>query len=138
MQLNPEFAAVVQAVIEKSRDRGVISYQQLNELLPPALCRTEDIDAVLHRLEENGIDLVDLAELRTRQPREEAEPAVAADDDTEIHDPIRMYLSQMGSIPLLTREEEVRLARTIEVTARGYRRRVLQNDYAIARALEML
>jgi len=137
--LNPEFVAVVQAIIEKNRDRGVLSYQQLNELLPPALARTEDIDAVLHRLEENGIDLVDAAELRARSPREEIEPAVAAvEDDTEIHDPIRMYLSQMGSIPLLTREEEVRLARTIEITARGYRRRVLQNDYAIGRALEML
>ena len=138
MQLSPEFSAAVQAIIEKHHNRGVMSYQQLNEALPPAIARTEEIDAVLHRLEENGIDLVDVAELRGRQPREEVEPAVAADDDHEIHDPIRMYLSQMGSIPLLTREEEVQLARTIEITARGYRRRVLQNDYAIARALEML
>lgn len=55
-----------------------------------------------------------------------------------IDDPVRMYLSQMGSIPLLTREEEVRLAKKIEVTRMIFRRRCLESDYLVSQAVEML
>ncbi|QOJ01813.1 MAG: sigma-70 family RNA polymerase sigma factor [Phycisphaeraceae bacterium] len=55
-----------------------------------------------------------------------------------IDDPIRMYLSQMGSIPLLTRDEEVRLAKKIETTRMIFRRRCLESDYILAQALDTL
>lgn len=55
-----------------------------------------------------------------------------------IDDPVRMYLTQMGEISLLTREEEIRLAKKIETTRMIFRRRVLENDYAIGSAAEIL
>ncbi len=55
-----------------------------------------------------------------------------------IDDPVRMYLSQMGSIPLLTREEEVRLAKKIETTRMIFRRRSLESDYVLAQAASLL
>ncbi len=55
-----------------------------------------------------------------------------------IDDPVRMYLTQMGSIPLLTRDEEIRLAKKIETTRMIFRRRCLESDYIISQAIEIL
>jgi len=55
-----------------------------------------------------------------------------------IDDPVRMYLSQMGTIPLLTREEEIRLAKKIETTRMIFRRRCLESDYIVQQAVDIL
>ncbi|GMV24011.1 MAG: RNA polymerase sigma factor SigA [Phycisphaerae bacterium] len=71
--------------------------------------------------------------------RRELEDAVTEDDSVKrIDDPVRMYLSQMGTIPLLSREEEIRLAKKIETTRMIFRRRCLESDYVLAQAVETL
>lgn len=70
--------------------------------------------------------------------RELVDSASAEGGPRKVDDPVRMYLSQMGSIPLLTREEEVRLAKKIETTRMIFRRRCLESDYIITQAVEVL
>ena len=69
---------------------------------------------------------------------EETELPTSDDNESWSEDPVRMYLTQMGEIPLLTRAEEIRLAKRIEITRRHFRARLLECDYVIQMAFKVL
>jgi len=84
-------------------------------------------------------DVAEAAAMDEETVRRDIDEAVSEDPGTKrIDDPVRMYLTQMGTIPLLTREEEIRLAKKIETTRMIFRRRCLECDYIIAQAAEIL
>ena len=145
----------IQALIAQGKKRGYLTYEEMNEALPDEAAASDRIlDDLLTQLDEAGVELLDEAELKRRnliaKPEEAQtdEQSSSADRRLErelaegsrrrIDDPVRMYLTQMGVIPLLTRDEEIALAKKIELTRMRFRRRVLENDYCLQCATDIL
>ncbi|MGR3221432.1 MAG: RNA polymerase sigma factor RpoD [Candidatus Anammoxibacter sp.] len=128
----------------------------------------EKINDFLVVLDEKNIDLIDVAEIEGRETNNANKETEADDDDTDaeeedgsvpedgyseksyaarpnvdevsekIDDPVRMYLTQMGEIPLLSRAEEIMLAKRIDVTRRRLLKKVLESDYSLNACLKII
>jgi len=143
-------AASVNKLIAKGKKRGFITYEEMNDDLPDEAVSPDKLDSLLMALDELGIDLVDESEVPSEgesfdseAETEAAEEKKPKTEDLEppgkrIDDPVRMYLTQMGEIPLLTRKQEIDLAKKIEMTRMHFRRRVLESDYCVQQATDIL
>ncbi|MBV9126251.1 MAG: RNA polymerase subunit sigma-70, partial [Planctomycetes bacterium] len=140
----------LKALVESGKHKGYLTYSQVNDYLPDDAVNPEKLDQLLLVLEEHGIELIDESEAEEREagpsttsPEDEVrgELDLSFMDDEEsrrIDDPVRMYLTQMGEIPLLKRDEEISLAKKIEVTRKRFRRKVLECDYALSNVVDTL
>ncbi len=145
----------LKGLIEKGLKQGRITFDDVNAYLPDEGGSSKMVDNLILALDDTGIDLIDISkpfEADSPQLRPEVKigPAPSAIDDDaptldeptttvlSSRDPVRMYLSQMGDIPLLTREREIFLAKQIEVSRKRYRRSVMECFFSMSQALEIL
>jgi len=147
----------VAELMEKGRKRGYLTWEELNEALPDEAVLPDRLESILQRLEEMAIDVIDEAEAEKmafiddastatkKKKAYEPDEVVPAEEEfpveapsRRIDDPVRMYLTQMGEIPLLTRGQEIALAKKIELTRTAFRRKVLESDCSLAAAVEIL
>src|SRR5436309_7826305 len=140
----------LKALLESGKDKGYLTYSQVNDYLPDDAVNPEKLDQLLLVLEEQGIELIDESEAEEREAgpdvplldeevRAELDLSFMDDEDSRrIDDPVRMYLTQMGEIPLLKRDQEIALAKKIEVTRKRFRRKVLECDGALGQVVETL
>ncbi|MEK6635464.1 MAG: RNA polymerase sigma factor RpoD [Planctomycetota bacterium] len=139
----------IKHLVQKGKEKGYLTYDELNDMLPDdADISPEKIDDILMMLDELGVDLIDETEVESRDvvDVEEGEPFPEVELEfgevptitEKIDDPVRMYLTQMGEIPLLTRDEEIMLAKKIEITRKRFLKKVLHSDLSLATCLRIM
>jgi len=123
----------VRQLIAMGKERGYLLYDEVNDILPPEVHSSEEIDDLLSTFERYGIDVYeDLASAKVAlaaadasdspEPVKDTEAVASEDGELDLtpgslektNDPVRMYLREMGTVPLLTREGEVAIAKRIE------------------------
>ncbi len=117
-------AATIKKMVARGKERGYVTYDELNAALPPDEVSSEQIEDTMAMLSEAGVNVVEAEEQEEAPAATPAEPAktavVAAEatgEDEELgrtDDPVRMYLREMGSVELLSREGEIEIAKRIE------------------------
>ncbi|QDT46367.1 RNA polymerase sigma factor SigA [Symmachiella dynata] len=133
----------LKVLVEQGKQQGYLTFSQVNDYLPDEAVNPEKLDNLLMSLEEIGLDIVNDEQPAVANPKKKRARATRSKKSDEeqsrrIDDPVRMYLTQMGEIPLLTRPEEIALAKKIEVTRRRFRRQLLESDYALKTSLDIL
>ena len=106
----------IRNLIRLSKEQGYLTFDDINEALPDSVENQEEIDNVLSILQNLEIEILEPDEVENyKQRQEEAEEEESRSSQHDIlDDPVRMYLKQMGQVPLLTREQEVEISKRIE------------------------
>ena len=143
----------LKTLISMGKQQGYLTYDQVNDYLPDEAVSPEKLDNLLVALDDMGIALEEqtasLPVESTTTSKESVKsevsrsiefmPLVTAEEVPKLSDdPLRMYLSQMAEINLLSREEEIALAKRIEVTRKRFRRTVLSCCYAMQATVDTL
>ncbi len=134
-RFNPEFAKL----LDVCRAKGYATYQLVDKYLPDEGGDPNMVPELIIAFEDLGLDIIDEPDPNDL-PKYEAIPESMMEPETpsSSRDPIRMYLSQMGHIPLLSREKEIFLAKQIEVARKWFRRKIAESDFAIGLVVETI
>jgi RNA polymerase primary sigma factor len=144
--MTPQVDQDLRVLLAIAKEQGFLTYEQVGSYLPDETYGTEPVDRLLTALDSMGIEIVDDPDIR-KFPTDNEPGALGADDRAKLladampqytSDPIRMYLSQMAEIPLLTRDEEIALAKKIELTRKRFRRNLLRSFYALEATVKTL
>jgi RNA polymerase primary sigma factor len=142
---------IVKALIEEGTRKGFLTYAEMNKLLEDQFLPPDRMDQVFLALEDRGVEVVD--EDGEDDDDEEVTPKVSAKAKAKaateaileraatpekIDDPVRMYLTQMGEIPLLTRDQEIFLAKSIEITRKRFRKKCMGSGLCMTSGLKTL
>jgi RNA polymerase primary sigma factor len=114
----------IKKLIETGKEKGYLTYDQVNDLIPQDVQSPEDLDDLLTTIGTQGIDVLEGPKLPSSAALDKKFDDEEAGEDVELdltpgtlektNDPVRMYLREMGTVPLLTREGEVEIAKRIE------------------------
>jgi RNA polymerase primary sigma factor len=137
----------VKHLINIGREKGYLMYDEVNELLPDEVNSTEEIDDLFMLFGNLGIEVVDSEEQVKRRAEKDDKSDEPGREDMKFdlgaglldktNDPVRMYLREMGTVPLLTREGEVAIARRIERGEMKVLRAIARNRHVASEILRL-
>jgi RNA polymerase primary sigma factor len=138
----PGFEDPLSVMIEKSRKRGYVTFQEATAYLPDEGGSPLLVDNLVLALDESGLNLIEDPQkpraVKAHGSGKETSAEESSSAALSSRDPVRMYLSQMGNIPLLTRDREIYLAKKIEVSRKRFRRALMECHFSMTAALETL
>ncbi len=115
-----EIQSRIRELIKLAKEQGYLTFDDLNEALPEGITDADELDLILTRLRRMEIDIIEASEVdRYKDGKKDADEEEEEEEKPEakldiLDDPVRMYLKQMGQVPLLTREQEVEISKRIE------------------------
>lgn len=135
-----EIQRKLEELVTLAKDQGFITYEEINEILPPSFNTPEQIDQVLIFLAGMDVQVLNQADVeRQKERKKEAKEleGLAKRSEGTPDDPVRMYLKEMGTVPLLTREEEVEISKRIEKAQVQIERIILRFRYSTKEAVSI-
>nr|WP_318842530.1 RNA polymerase sigma factor RpoD [Citrifermentans bremense] len=139
----------VKQLIDLGKEKGFLTYEEVNDLLPPDIVSSDQIDDVMSMFGDMDIEIVDSAQKvkipKIKMDLEEEEEHEGSEEEVEFEpgtlgrtsDPVRMYLREMGSVSLLTREGEVEIAKRIEVGERDVASVILNTPITVREVVSL-
>lgn len=137
---NPQHQQKIEELINLAKEQGYLTYEEINEVLPVAFDSPEQIDQVLIFLSGMDIQVLNQAEVEKQKERKkEAKEleSIAKKPEGTSDDPVRMYLKEMGSVPLLSREEEVEISKRIEKAQIQVEKIIMRFRYAVKETISI-
>ncbi len=122
-------------LIENGKEKGFLTYDEINDALPQGSFSVEEMDGLLETLKGLDIEVVDSAD--NAEPNTVAVTKQASVETERVEDPVRIYMREMGAVPLLKREEEVVYAKRIEEGRAELRRLTLSSQFAMREVLRI-
>ena len=124
-----EITQKIKELVRLAQEQGYLTYGDINDALPEGPIGPEELDEIYLKLRNLEVEIVDQAEVdRIKQPEPEEDEEKARLDILD--DPVRMYLRQMGQVPLLTREQEVEISKRIEAAEDELKRLIYSFGFA--------
>ncbi len=119
MAIDDKFEHDIDSLIETGKEKGYLTYSDVNDMLPEEIGSADDLDDLITTIGTQGIDLLDTPKFPgdkdfELEEGEDVELDLTPGTLEKTNDPVRMYLREMGTVPLLTREGEVEIAKRIE------------------------
>ncbi|MGE3953962.1 MAG: RNA polymerase sigma factor [Parachlamydiales bacterium] len=143
-QSSGDFSQQAQAKIEElvqvAKDQGYLTYEEINEILPMTFDSADTLDQVLIYLSGMDVQILNQSEVdRQKERKKEVKELEGASRRGEgsPDDPVRMYLKEMGSVPLLTREEEVEISKRIEKAQMQIEKIIMRMRYSAREAISI-
>ncbi len=130
----------LQQLIDAGKDRGYVSYDEVNELLPDDIVDGQELDDLLADLDRAGIEILEETSGRLGKrgaSDDSSEQEIVSEGGDKTNDPVRMYLREMGTVPLLTREGEIEIARHMERGRRTVLKALSRSPLVIKRLVDL-
>ncbi|MCD6539744.1 MAG: RNA polymerase sigma factor RpoD [Candidatus Omnitrophica bacterium] len=135
--MRKELKYSIEKLIALGKKKGYLTYDEINHFLSEEISSPEDLDVILEKLDSQNISVLETQEAQIWEEKLQTPPSEVP-EVAPLDDPVKMYLKQMGQIPLLSREDEVKLARGIEEKETALRKEVFKTKVAKKEILELI